>query len=153
MHRARGGAESVRCLTDATFSAMYQDALLAHYRAPHNRRTLDHPTAAGTRKNPLCGDAITVQVQLEGNHIIDVAFTGRGCSIAVASASMLTDVVRGLAAADARGVANRLDALLAGAPAPDLPAALDALRGVAPFPGRHGCATMPWAALRSALGH
>ena len=123
-------------MTDATFSAMYQDALLAHYRAPHNRRTLEHPTAAGTRKNPLCGDA----------------FTGRGCSIAVASASMLTDVVRGLSAADARRVANRLDELLAGALAPDLPAALDALRGVAPFPGRHGCATMPWAALRSALG-
>lgn len=129
---------------------MYQDALLTHYRAPHNRREIVQATASGSRRNPLCGDEIRVQVRLEHDVIVDVAFGGQGCSIATASASMLTDAVRGLSPAAALGVAGQVDAMLRGDPSP-VPNALDALRGVTPFPARHGCATMPWAALRDAL--
>ena len=134
----------------ATLSAMYQDTLLSHYRAPHNRRELGAPNAEGRRKNPLCGDEIRVQVRIEGDAIADVAFGGRGCSIATASASMLTDAVRGLDVSDALRLAGAVDAMLQGDPAA-LPESLLALRGVAGFPARHGCATMPWAALRDAL--
>lgn len=142
---ARTGASS------AGLSAMYQDTLLAHHRAPHNRRALASPTGTGARKNPLCGDEIRVEVQITSGVVTDVAFTGRGCSIATASASMLTDTVRGLSPREALALGERVDSMLHGASGTVLPPELDALRGVAPFPARHGCATMPWAALRDAL--
>ena len=136
--------------TSASLSAMYQETLLSHYRAPHNRRALPDATAEGRRKNPLCGDEILVQARLEHGVIVDVAFGGRGCSIATASASMLTDAVRGMNPTDALALAAAVDDMLQGR-ASALPPALEALRGVAGFPARHGCATMPWAALREAL--
>ncbi len=131
---------------------MYQEGLLDHYRAPHNRRELARHTGAGSRRNPLCGDEIRVAVLVEHGVIADAGFTGRGCSIATASASMLTDVVRGLPPHDALAIADSVDAMLRGE-APALPDAIRSLQGVAPFPARHGCATMPWAALRDALAH
>lgn len=144
----------------ASIAAMYQDALLAHHRAPHNRRVIEAPSATGARKNPVCGDDITVMVLLDADIVRDVAFTGRGCSISTASASMMTDAVIGLAVADALTVAEAVDRMLhpadggpgsaASLPVP-LPDALTPLRGVAPFPGRHGCAMLPWQALREAL--
>ena len=144
----------------ASIGAMYQDALLAHYRAPHNRRVIEAPTASGVRKNPVCGDEITVMVSLQAGIVHDVAFTGRGCSISTASASMMTDVVLNLAVSDALAVADAVDRMLRqalgesgsvnAAPEP-LPDVLTPLRGVAPFPGRHGCAMLPWQALREAL--
>ncbi|WP_310571166.1 Fe-S cluster assembly sulfur transfer protein SufU [Gemmatimonas sp.] len=144
----------------ASIAAMYQDALLAHHRAPHNRRVIESPTAVGARKNPVCGDDITVMVSLESDAVRDVAFTGRSCSIATASASMMTDAVRGLSVSEALALADAVDRMLhpdlGGASGADaapepLPDALTPLRGVAPFPGRHGCAMLPWQALREAL--
>ena len=135
---------------------MYQDALLAHHRAPHNRRVLETPTASGARRNPVCGDEMTVMVVLDADVVRDVAFTGRGCSIATASASMMTDAVAGLTVGESLVVADAVDRMLhaSGAAASVesvLPSALTPLLGVAPFPGRHGCAILPWQALREAL--
>ncbi len=139
---------------------MYQDALLAHHRAPHNRRVIDAPSASGERKNPVCGDEITVMVSLAGDVVQDVAFTGRGCSIATASASMMTDAVQGLATGEALAMTDAVDRMLhaldssggrAESAAETLPELLTPLLGVAPFPGRHGCAMLPWQALREAL--
>jgi nitrogen fixation protein NifU and related proteins len=145
----------------ASIAAMYQEALLAHHRAPHNRRVIDAPTAVGARKNPVCGDEITVMVSVAADAVQDVAFTGRSCSIATASASMMTDAVAGLTVGEALAVADAVDRMLhavgaGGASGVDavpepLPDALTPLRGVAPFPGRHGCAMLPWQALREAL--
>jgi nitrogen fixation NifU-like protein len=138
--------------TPATLAAMYQEELLAHYRSPHNRRDVPRATGIGSRRNPLCGDEIGVAVLVEDGVIADAGFSGRGCSIATASASMLTDVVRGLPPHDALAIADSVDAMLRGETAA-LPDELRSLHGVAPFPARHGCATMPWAALRDALAH
>jgi nitrogen fixation NifU-like protein len=145
----------------ASLAAMYQEALLAHYRAPHNRRALPHATAKGSRRNPLCGDALEVEIQTgaAGEQtddnlpvLLDVGFAGRGCAIAVASASMMTDTVLGLRCVDVLRLIVLVEAMLtSGHPAPDLPHSLVPLRAVAPFPGRHGCASMPWLALRDAL--
>ncbi|WP_373063817.1 Fe-S cluster assembly sulfur transfer protein SufU [Gemmatimonas sp.] len=143
----------------ASIAAMYQDALLSHHRAPHNRRVIEAPSASGARKNPVCGDEITVMVSLVGDVVQDVAFTGRGCSISTASASMMTDAVQGLAIGEAVALADAVDRMLhpagrsAGAQSAveALPELLTPLRGVAPFPGRHGCAMLPWQALREAL--
>ncbi|WP_411279821.1 Fe-S cluster assembly sulfur transfer protein SufU [Gemmatimonas sp.] len=141
----------------ASIAAMYQDALLAHHRAPHNRRVIDTPTVSGARKNPVCGDEITVMVSLASDVVHEVAFIGRSCSIATASASMMTDAVQGLAVGEALALADAVDRMLHSAggsseSAPEtLPESLTPLRGVAPFPGRHGCAMLPWQALREAL--
>jgi len=141
----------------ASLSAMYQETLLAHYRAPHNRRDLPDTTVRASRRNPLCGDALEVAIRLDSSPssehtLADVAFTGRGCSIAVASASMMTDVTRGLGRKEALQLVALVEAMLTqAAPALYLPPLLTALRAVAPFPGRHGCASMPWLALRDAL--
>jgi len=136
----------------ASLSAMYQETLLAHHRAPLNRRAIANATHTGSRKNPLCGDALQVAVRFDGDSIADAAFTGQGCSIATASASMMTEVLRGRTRDQALALVDEVESMLTGGTAaPNLPFGLEALRGVAPFPGRHGCATMSWLALRDAL--
>lgn len=134
----------------ASMAAMYQDALLAHHRAPHNRREMGDATSSAVHKNPVCGDEIRVMVRVDGDELVDVSFTGRGCSIATASASMMTDATVGHSAGEALKLVEQVEQMLAGGEV-TLPDGLEPLRGVAPFAGRHGCARMPWAALREAL--
>ena len=129
---------------------MYQEALLAHHRAPHNRREVPAATARATHRNPVCGDEITVMLTVLDEVVTDAGFTGRGCSIATASASMMTDAVRGLDVSAALALGDAVERMLGGA-VTELPESLAPLRGVAPFAGRHGCARMPWHALREAL--
>jgi nitrogen fixation NifU-like protein len=129
---------------------MYQEALLAHHRAPHNKREIPTATTRASYKNPVCGDEITVMLVVSNDVIDDAAFSGRGCSIATASASMMTEVLRGRSTGDAQALTDSVERMLGGAPV-DLPDALTPLRGVAPFAGRHGCARLPWQALRDAL--
>ena len=138
--------------SSAALSAVYQERLLAEYRAPRNRRDLTDATSAAARRNPVCGDAIRVMVRERDGTLDDVAFTGEGCSLAVASASLLTQVVVTRTTADALALVGLVESLLRGdAAAGALPDALAPLAGVVPFPGRHGCVLMPWLALREAL--
>ena len=75
---------------------LYRDEILEHYRRPHNFGTLQHPDVSYEGANPLCGDRLTMMLDLdESGTVTDVAFTGRGCAISQASASMLTDTLRG----------------------------------------------------------
>lgn len=74
---------------------LYRDYILEHYRHPHNFGVLDAPTATYEGANPLCGDRITMQLQVEDGVVTGVGFTGRGCAISQASASLLTDEVKG----------------------------------------------------------
>jgi nitrogen fixation NifU-like protein len=74
---------------------LYRDYILEHYRRPHNFGVLDSPTVAHEGANPLCGDRITIQLVVRDGTIEEVAFTGRGCAISQASASLLTDEIRG----------------------------------------------------------
>lgn len=133
-------------------SAMYQERLLAEYRAPHNRRELVEATARAERKNPVCGDAVSVMVRVEAGVVREATFKGQGCSIAVASASLLTQVVIGASVAQVRELVAQVESMLSGEAAVALPALLDPLRGAARFPARHGCVMMAWLAVRDALG-
>jgi nitrogen fixation protein NifU and related proteins len=133
---------------------MYQEMILQHYRAPHGRGLPTGPSAhAGARKNPLCGDDMRVAVVLDGEVIEAVGFEGRGCSISMASASMLTDAVRGRSVSETRTLAAAVEALLRGETVTEheLSGDLRALAGVAGYPQRVGCARMPWLALLDAL--
>jgi len=133
---------------------MYQEMILQHYRAPHGRGLPTGPAVyEGARKNPLCGDDMRVGVMLAGDTIEAVGFEGRGCSITMASVSMLTDAVRGRPMIEARALAASVEALLRGETVSEaaLSGDLRALAGVAAYPQRVGCARMPWLALLDAL--
>jgi nitrogen fixation NifU-like protein len=87
---------------------LYRDEILEHYRRPHNFGTLPRPDASQEGSNPLCGDRITLMLAIaDDGRITDVAFTGRGCAISQASASMLTDELRGMLVADADRLTNQ----------------------------------------------
>jgi len=87
---------------------LYRDEILEHYRQPHNFGTLDHPDAVHEGSNPLCGDRITMMLALSDEGMVtDVAFSGRGCAISQASASLLTDEIRGHSVADIEALRNQ----------------------------------------------
>ncbi len=84
---------------------LYRDYILEHYRRPHNFGVLDEPTATFEGSNPLCGDRITMQLTVQDGVVTEIGFTGRGCAISQASASLLTDEVKGKPLADVAGFA------------------------------------------------
>ncbi len=81
---------------------MYRELILEHAKHPHNFGTLEQPTASQEEYNPLCGDRVRIDLQIEGDLIKDVRFSGRGCAISQASASLLTDEIKGMRVDDAK---------------------------------------------------
>ena len=136
----------------AELSALYQEMILDHYRRPRNKGTLEHPDASVEMKNPLCGDEIALQVAFDGDQVSDVKFSGRGCSISQASASMMTQLLKGKTRAEIESIRTRFrDLMLGNTAATDELGPLRALSGVARFPARVKCALLAWNALESAL--
>lgn len=136
-------------------SGLYQETILDHYRKPRNRGPLPDADAAVELRNPLCGDVVTVMLRFDPEGRIDGAsFEAEGCSIAKASASMLTEVVRGLTRDEVRQLDVRVRALLSGDPGggEPLPGDLVALGAVARFPARVRCASMAWDSLAAGMG-
>lgn len=135
-------------------TSLYQETILDHYRRPRNRGELDGADAGVELRNPLCGDVVKVMVSLdEDGRIREARFQSEGCSIAKASASMLTEVVSGLTRDEFARLDQRVRSLLAGEPADDqpLPGDLIALGAVARFPARVRCASMGWESLAAGL--
>jgi nitrogen fixation protein NifU and related proteins len=140
--------------TSAEIGALYQEMILDHYRRPRNKGTLEKPDASVEMKNPLCGDEITLQVAFDGDSVCDLRFSGRGCSISQASASMMTQLVKGKRPEEIEAIRKQFrDLMLGNAPADDDSrlGSLKALSGVARFPARVKCALLAWNALESAL--
>ncbi|HEX8849999.1 MAG TPA: SUF system NifU family Fe-S cluster assembly protein [Gemmatimonadaceae bacterium] len=132
--------------------ALYQETILEHYRRPRNKGRLPRANARATVTNPVCGDEIGVEAIVEAGVIRNLRFTGQGCSIAQASASMMTEVVRGASVGAARRTGEALRKLLAEEPVTrDALGELLAFEVVARYPARVGCALMPWRALEQAL--
>ena len=141
-------------LPEPKLSVLYQELILDHYRRPRNKGTLDGATHAVSLNNPLCGDEIDLQLQVDGGTIKDVRFVGRGCSISQASASMMTQLLKDKSVPAAVALAERMSAMMQG----DEAAARDkslgdlrALAGVSKFPVRIKCALLPWNALTDAV--
>lgn len=138
---------------------LYQDIILDHGRHPRNFRTIEHPTHTAQGHNPLCGDRVTVYLTLDGDHIADVSFQGRGCAISTAAASLMTEVLKGKTIDDARALfAQFRSRVTGGPPGEELtePLAeemdrLEPLTGVKAYPARVKCATLSWHALEAAL--
>ena len=136
----------------AELSALYQEMILDHYRRPRNKGTLENADASVEMKNPLCGDEIGLQVSFDGDHLRDVKFSGRGCSISQASASMMTQLLKGKTRAEIESIRTRFrDLMLGSSDASEELGPLRALSGVARFPARVKCALLAWNALESAL--
>jgi nitrogen fixation NifU-like protein len=141
--------------TSAEISALYQEMILDHYRRPRNKGTLENADASVEMKNPLCGDEINLQVAFDGGSVSDLKFSGRGCSISQASASMMTQLVKGKRKEEIDAIRKQFrDLMLGDSSAADDPrlGSLRALSGVARFPARVKCALLAWNALESALG-
>lgn len=136
---------------DAGLAALYQERILNHYRRPRHKGTLEHATGVHGVKNPLCGDDVSVAVLVRDGIVVEARYTGSGCSIMQATASMLMGLVQGRTREEIEAFSRRFDAMLASGTADALLGELDALAGVAAFKARHKCAKLPWQALLGAL--
>jgi len=135
--------------------ALYQEVILDHSKRPHNHRAMADATRAAQGYNPLCGDKISLFVKLDGTRIADVSFQGSGCAISTASASILTETLKGKTLAEAESLFQTFHNLVTGkTPSEGSSQELGKLAvfsGVSQFPVRVKCATLAWHTLRSAL--
>ncbi len=136
---------------------LYQDVILDHGKRPRNRREMEAPCSRAEGFNPLCGDRATVYVRLDGEVLADVSFVGQGCSISTASASLMSEALRGRTRAEAEKLFEQFHALVTAPPdqagaeaAPEL-GKLRVFSGVCEFPARVKCASLAWHTLRAAL--
>ncbi|WP_461198827.1 Fe-S cluster assembly sulfur transfer protein SufU [Enterococcus sp. N249-2] len=132
---------------------LYRQVILDHSSHPHHRGTLGDSTYKVELNNPTCGDVIHLELAVEGETIKDLAFTGEGCSISTASASMMGDAVIGKTLAEVGDLSHLFSELVQGHDVPDSDQLGDAsmLSGVAKFPARIKCATLAWKALEKAI--
>ena len=114
----------------------YREYILDHYRNPRNYGKLDHPDVSASDSNPLCGDQVSMDLQIEGDQVTEVRFRGRGCAISQASASMLTEMIEGKTVEEVRGLGTE-----------DI---LEAL-GIPISPARTKCAFLPLRVLHHGL--
>jgi nitrogen fixation NifU-like protein len=132
---------------------LYREIILEHYRSPKRKHHLDRHTHHADGSNPLCGDQIEVEAQVEGDTVADVGFVGQGCSISQASASLMSNYVAGKRVEEALAAVGAFQQMMTSGEAPrdvDL-GDIEALLGVAKFPVRVKCASLGWKTLEQAL--
>jgi nitrogen fixation NifU-like protein len=140
---------------------LYQSVILDHNRAPRNFRPLENANRHAEGRNPLCGDLYEVWLRLDGDVIAEATFQGQGCAISKASASMMTQAVKGKTVSEARELFDKFHEVVTGgggeggrgqgAGGSGLPQKLEVFRGVSAFPIRVKCATLSWHAMKAAL--
>jgi nitrogen fixation NifU-like protein len=133
---------------------LYQEVILDHNRHPRNRGKLEEPSGFAEGHNPLCGDNIRIYIHTDGNRISDVSFEGSGCAISTASASLMTEAVKGKTISEAEAVFLEFQKMVTttgeAEEHPDL-GDLEVFGGVREYPVRIKCATLPWHTLKAAL--
>lgn len=137
----------------AGLEEMYREVVMDHYRSPRGKNELSSPDVANTGLNPLCGDEVKVALKFTDGKVSGVQATGHGCSISVASGSMMAEMLRGRTREEAARLIEAFRAMMKGEPLPeglDL-GDLEALQGVRKYPVRVKCALLPWMTLKNAL--
>jgi len=133
---------------------LYQEVILDHNRRPRNRGKLEEPTGFAEGHNPLCGDHIKVYLHMDGDRVADVSFEGSGCAISTASASLMTEAIKGKTLDEVEAVFREFQSMVTATGEaeehPDL-GDLEVLGGVREYPVRIKCATLPWHTLKAAL--
>ena len=142
-------------MSDAELRDLYQEVILDHNKRPRNFRVMEDANHRADGHNPLCGDRVTVFIRLAGDRIEDVSFQGSGCAISKASASLMTDSVKGQSLGDVDTLFQGFQLMVTSPP--DMDVETDSLgklavfAGVREFPSRVKCASLAWHALRAAL--
>jgi nitrogen fixation NifU-like protein len=132
--------------------SLYQEVILDHYKHPHNFGPLEPHDHKAEGYNPLCGDAVSVYVRVNDGIVEGVSFEGQGCAISTASASLMTEAVKGKTFAEAEAIFDGFRKLVTGQDASDIDLGkLEILGGVRDYPVRIKCAILAWHALHSAL--
>src|SRR5262245_1085417 len=137
----------------ADLSDLYQEVILDHNKRPRNFRVLDHPSHQAEGYNPLCGDRLKLYLEVDGGVVTNIGFQGSGCAISRASASLMTDAVRGKPVEEVRALFDRFHRMVTAPPdqSVDDLGKLSALAGVREFPVRVKCASLAWHTLKAAL--
>lgn len=133
---------------------LYQEVILDHHQHPRNFGQLSHPSHTAEGDNPLCGDHITLYLKIENDRITDIKFSGAGCAISTASASLLTEALLGKTACEARQLFDNVHHALVskeGSLSDNTLGKLVVLLGVRDYPMRIKCATLAWHTLQAAL--
>ena len=148
---------------DQDVISLYQEIILDHGKSPRNAGVLEQYSCKSEGRNPLCGDRVTVTAIVDGERISDLKCDGKGCAISIASASMMTEAVKGLTKSEATELFEAVHHLCTDEKSPDATleevgeemaerlSRLVALSGVRRFPVRVKCATLPWHALKACL--
>jgi len=138
---------------NAALEDLYRQLIIDHSRNPRNFRVLEGADRVAEGSNPLCGDEVKIYLKMDGERIAEISFQGSGCAISIASASLMTDSVKGKTRLETEALFDAFRALVTGkqAPAGVALGKLAALGGVAAYPVRVKCATLAWHALRAAL--
>jgi len=132
--------------------ALYREAVLDHYRNPRNRGVLAEHTHAADGVNPLCGASLRIELNCARGRIVDMRFSGEACAITIATASMLSELVRGLEMAQVATLHAPFEQVLLGELDADRKlGSLNALAELHRYPARRKCAELPWATLQAAL--
>jgi nitrogen fixation NifU-like protein len=132
---------------------LYREVILDHNKKPRNFGALEGADSRAHGHNPLCGDQLTVTVRMNGEELEDIRFEGRGCAISTASASLMTEAVKGKNRADIAQLFHRVHALLTADGDAEGLGKLAALSGVREYPARVKCASLCWHTLNAALAH
>ncbi|MCS7336823.1 MAG: SUF system NifU family Fe-S cluster assembly protein [Verrucomicrobiae bacterium] len=130
---------------------LYQEVILDHCKRPRNFRELDCASCTARGDNPLCGDQLTLFIQLDGDTIREISFVGSGCCISKATASLLTEALKGKTVAEARALFEKVHTMLTTGAVPESVGKLAVLSGVHKYPARVKCATLAWHTLLAAL--
>jgi nitrogen fixation protein NifU and related proteins len=143
-------------MTDNALRELYQEVILDHSRHPRHYGALDQASHKAEGYNPLCGDRVTVYLKLgEDGRVADIKFEGKGCAISQASASMMTELLKGRSLVDAEKLMTGFLHLVKGEDAPHLSAddreTLDVMGGISAFPMRVKCATLAWHTYKNAV--
>ena len=132
---------------------LYREVILDHYRNPRNKHDLEAANVELTHNNPLCGDEVTIHAVVKDGVVVDLAFEGQGCSISQASASMLTELVKGKPMTEVEALILKFRSMMAGKPPEDEEDLGDlvALKGVVKYPVRIKCAVLAWDTLQEGV--
>jgi nitrogen fixation NifU-like protein len=130
---------------------LYQQVILDHCKRPRNFHEMGQATCSAQGHNPLCGDQLKLFLQLDGHQVQDVSFVGSGCCISKASASILTEAIKGRTTEEIRAMFERVHDMVTTGRQPDDAGKLAVFAGVYKFPARVKCAILPWHAVMAAL--
>ena len=130
---------------------LYQEIILDHYKKPRNAGLIEQPTCSATGDNPLCGDKIALTVKLKGDTLEDIRWKGAGCAISTASASLMSEAVKGKSKAEIGALFDRFHAMVTGKGPSEGLEKLEVFSGVSEYPVRVKCASLAWHTLKAAL--